>query len=517
MTGDRGQQYRRWSAAGVGCIVAALFVYWLPTSPPLGAETGPNTTSSSTVTYICTAQGLAAQPGTNPVGPEQPVTVSITSPTQVTVGTPIPVTIQLSKVLVQEPPSFLNLTAVGIVGQMELAITGGAVTAPAPQPAPPALGRASSAPATLTFGPVGGPNYGATFPPMVATVTPSVGAGGSVVISPQLIVILVGATGFTCAIKSGTAGASKTVEVVNQIGPPTTTTTTTAPNGPTTTTTTTAAPTTTTTTTAPTTTTTTAAPTTTAPTGGTAELVTRSAEVTYICALFNANGTPFGTMGDLPADVVTAKITAPNKVGANSEFNTSVEINPGIKNGPINLANPPTYNVELIAKNGTPATQTVTARATKGFAPNEKTFSAVMPAKVTSGAAGTDVDYTVGKITVEATAGGLTIQFRCRPEPAPQPFISTQVLAGSVVVPTTVPPVAVAPTTTFRTTAQFTGNPGFADASGAGTGRGGTAVQGSTLARTGSESRDLTWLAATLMGLGVCLVVVGRRRFSSGD
>lgn len=80
MPGVRANQYRRWSLAGTACIVAALFVYWLPTSPELGADTGPNTTVTTSVTYICTAQGLAAQPGTNPVGPDQSVSVAITSP-----------------------------------------------------------------------------------------------------------------------------------------------------------------------------------------------------------------------------------------------------------------------------------------------------------------------------------------------------------------------------------------------------------------------------------------------------
>ena len=201
------------------------------------------------------------------------------------------------------------------------------------------------------------------------------------------------------------------------------------------------------------------APTTTAPSE--VKLVETSRTVNFGCRLIdNKTGGPFGS-GNAPDSVVTAKLIAPDKVGAGQKFQVQLRLEPAPKNGPIKLSvGQMTYTLALKVNGGTPQKVTFTGTNTAEILPNS-TFSlpqaaGYLVADVTASApVGERVVLDLDQIDLVGALAGQEVDTRCNPKPAEgesaTAVASTTVIAGSVQVPV----VTATTTTTVPKSATF--------------------------------------------------------------
>jgi len=418
---------------GAALLFGGVVTPLVATGPGAGAAVGPTATTTTVVPYSCAGVGFASYLGTLPT---QNVTVTMTAPTEVTVGQAFTVTADITPLALVEPPLALNVQAnmpfnpVGATGSNGGAGLSGTVNA-----------------------------VGATFnvPQFTMTATPTV-TSGAITFSAGNIGIVQGATGFACSKMPG-ATATISTNVVGSLTTSSTssttttttipgqTTTTADPNVPTSTTTTTAAPTTTTTTAPPATSTTvpptvvtTTAPPPTAPptpTGTAASIISRSATATFSCNIYDDTGKQFN-QNPLPDSSVTVTLTIPDKVGVGGTVSGLVKMDPGPLNGPIALkAGTVNYAVTLLVAGGSPATVTATGGPNGSqIAPNVPSVSPNMAFSVTTSAgAGGEVGIGVKQVEVQASSP-TKLTTRCTPSGSGMARVgATSVVAGAVVAP----------------------------------------------------------------------------------
>lgn len=528
---------------GATLLVGGVVTPFVVAAPGAGAAVGPIATTTTVVPYSCAGVGFASYLGTLPT---QNVTVTLTAPTEVTVGQAFTVTADITPLTLAEPPLALSVQAVMPLNPVgATGTTGGSGLS----------GLVSNAGAVFTV------------PQFTMTATPNATAGGTASFAAGNIAIVQGSTGFAC---SKLAGATATIST-NVVGALTTssttpttttttipgqTTTTADPNAPTTTTTTTAAPTTTTTTTttaAPTSTTvpptiatTTAAPPTVppTPTGTVASIVTPSASASFTCDIYDDTGTKFN-QNALPASSVTVTITIPDKVGVGGKISGLVKMDPGPLNGPIALkAGTVSYTIDLTISGATPGS--VTAKGGPNgsqIAPNVASVSPNMPFDVTvNAAAGGEVAIGVKQVEVIATSP-TKLTTRCLPSGSAMAKVAgVAVVADAVVAPASLARSVSSASSSSRSSSSgssgTSSDGGYANCAAAKADGRGTIVKtdpayrtrldgdgdglaceaddpsvlGTSLARTGSNAVTLLMASALSVGLGGALLLATRRR-----
>ena len=184
----------------------------------------------------------------------------------------------------------------------------------------------------------------------------------------------------------------------------------------------------------------TTAPAPTSPPGQVAQLVTSRADVTYSCVLLNPDGSRFGTT-ELAPDPVTAHLTVPDKVQAGTSFTASLKLDPGVKNGPVTLQQPPTFRATVIANGSSSSPLNFEAVSSTGFAREVDTTTPDMSASVRAGSAGSRISYTMSDVEVEGTVGAVTVITRCSPDNATV-FATTDVVSEPVAVAGSTTPLA---------------------------------------------------------------------------
>jgi len=226
--------------------------------------------------------------------------------------------------------------------------------------------------------------------------------------------------------------------------------------------------------------------------GLTSQIVTKTAQISMECDI-----TVSGSSLTPQTGLVTALVSAPDRVAPGSTYNVTIAFDPGPKNGPIRFApGQVSYSAELaISGGGTPG-KVMTSNATNP--------DVVSPSKLPNGPnVYHQVPSLVAKVTAPATSGAtvgispskliITIPLQdsttsCKPTGAQAVVASSQVVAGVSA------PAAVR---------GFTGTR---------SGAGGTSVKGATLARTGSDADTQGLFATALLLSGLALVAIGRRR-----
>ena len=156
----------------IGLLVPALV------TRDAGADVGPSATTTTTVPYRCTGVGFASGLGTL----DRSLTVTFTAPTEVTVGQAFNVTADVPPIQLAYPGF-----AVDLVGRMQFNPVG-------------ATGSNGGTGVSAAFN-VSSDTF--PVPQLRETLTPTVGAGGTITVTAGSLFLLVGATGFDCVRVAG--------------------------------------------------------------------------------------------------------------------------------------------------------------------------------------------------------------------------------------------------------------------------------------------------------------------------
>jgi len=306
-----------------------------------------------------------------------------------------------------------------------------------------------------------------------STTATAPGTPGTFSITPGVVNILSGATGFICTPKSANSILVTVVDAnAETIGSTTTstakpaTTTTAEPTGPTT-----------------------ASTVPSAPAGTTAQIITRTAQVNYTCAISVSGSALTPQTGP-----VTAIVSGPDKVGVRSSYQVSVAFDPGPKNGPIRFsAGQVTYQAQLTVTGGSPANVMTSTATNPDVVPASKLPDGPnsyhrVPTLTATVTAGSTVGATVGiaPSMLVITVPGQNSTTSCKSTGTVPAVLSSTVVAGKVTT------AAVKSATLSKSAAKRT----------------------ATLAKTGTNAGSPTTLATILLVAGMLLIAASRRRLT---